>query len=159
VLDGLYEKVLQQYLKDEMRIMNAHLPSRQKSLADLLSEEYPHVVCSDETSHLFKRKELNYLAGLITLEEQKKLPLPILIELHSDSDEASIISHDSTTEKVISTILDMPLSHRQERIILYKPQIALLRNTLKTTIQYVFSPGTAGKSGIDISGFTESLSS
>ena len=159
LLDGLYEKVLQQYLKDELRIMNAHLPRSQKSLADLLTEEYPHVVCSDDTVHLFKRKELYYLTELITSEEQKELLLPILLELSSDSDVATIISHDKMTGKVVSIILKMPLSYRQEHAILYKPQIALLRNKLKTTIQYIFSPGPTGKSGLNLSNFTESLSS
>ncbi len=158
MLDGLYEKVLQQYLKDELRVINGHLPRSQKSLIDLLDEEYPHIMCNDDTVHLVKRKELYYLGGLVKPEEQNKLLLPILIELCSDSDEATVISCNEVTEKVISTILEMPLLHRQGRVILYKPQIALLRNVLKTTLQYVFSAGTAGKSSMDLSNFTESHS-
>jgi len=142
-----------------MRVMNAHLPRKQKSLADLLCEEYPHVVCSDDSVHLFKRKELHYLAELITPDEQNDLLLPILIELQSNGDETTVISHHKVTEKVISAILEMPLTHRQERVILYKPQIALLRNKLKTTIQYVFSPGTSLNNKINLSSFPELFSS
>ena len=156
MLDGIYEKALQRYLQDEMRILNAHLPRKQKSLADLLCEEYPHVVCSDNSVHLIKRKELRFLAEVITPGEQSELFLPILIELHSDNDETTIISPNNVTEKIISAILEMPLTHRQGRVILYKPQIALLRNKLKTTIQYVFSPGISVSSKVSLSNFTES---
>ncbi len=135
----LYEKMLQECLKGELRLLNAHLPRQQKPLSDLLGEEYPHVVCNDGSTHLFKRKELEYLAGIIAPDEQKVLFLPMFIELGPDQDEAAIICRGGVEEQIISRILGMLVTSNQGIIIIYKPQLGVLRKVLKTTTQYIFS--------------------
>ena len=135
-----YQKVLQECLRGELKVLNAHLPCEQKLLSDLLGEEYPNVVCNDGSTHLFKRKELEYLASMLDNDEQATLSLPMLIEVNPGQDEMTIICRGKAEEKVISNILDMPVTTKQKGIILYKPQLALIRKPLKTTTQYLFSP-------------------
>ncbi len=135
-----YQKMLQECLRGELRVLNAHLPCEQKLLSDLLGEEYPNVVCNDGSTHLFKRKELEYLASMLDTDEQEALLLPMLIEVNPGQGEMAIICRGKAEEKVISKILDMPVTIRQERIMLYKPQLALIRKPLKTTTQYLFTP-------------------
>jgi len=135
-----YDRMLQECLKDELRLLNAHLPRQQKSLSDLLGEEYPHIVCNDGGTHLFKRKELKYLASLIDADEQGALLLPILIGVSAGQGEMAIICRGEVEEKVISKILDMPVTPKQNRIMIYKRQLSILRQRLKTTTQYIFSP-------------------
>ncbi len=135
-----YERMLQECLKGELRVVNAGLPRNQKTLSALLREEYPHVLCSDGSTHLFKRSELEYIASFINIDEQEALLLPVLIELGANEAEAAIICQTDVEEKVISKILNMPTTPKQGRITIYKPQLALLRKMLKTTTQYVFSP-------------------
>jgi hypothetical protein len=140
-LNGVpYQKLLQECLKGELRVLNAYLPCEQKLLSDLLGEEYPNVVCNDGSTHLFKRKELEYLASMIDTDEQEALLLPMLIEVNPGQGEMAIICRGEVEEKVISKILDMPVIPKQERIMIYKPQLALIRKPLKTTTQYLFSP-------------------
>ncbi len=134
-----YERLLQESLRGELRLLNAYLPRAQKSLADLLREEYPHVVCTDGSTHLFKRKELKYLADLIDADEQEALLLPMLIGVSSGQGEMAIICRGEVEEKVISKILDMPVTLKQDRITIYKPQLSILRQRLKTATQYVFT--------------------
>jgi len=135
-----YQRMLQECLRGELRVLNAHLPCEQKPLSDLLGEEYPNVVCNDGSTHLFKRKELEYLASMLDTDEQEALLLPMLIEVNQGQGEMAIICRGEVEEKVISKILDMPLTTKQERIMIYKPQLALIRKPLKTTTQYLFSP-------------------
>ena len=135
-----YERLLQECLKGEFRVVNAHLPSKQKPLSDLLGEEYPHVLCRDGSTHLFSRKELKYLANLITADEQKALLLPMILEVNAGQGEVAIICLGEVEEKVISKILDMPVTPRQKKIVIYKPQLALVRKQLRTTTQYLFPP-------------------
>ncbi|TET18396.1 MAG: DUF61 family protein [Dehalococcoidia bacterium] len=132
--------MLQECLKGELRVVNAHLPSKQKPLSDLLGEEYPHVLCNDGSVHLFSRKELKYLASLIDTDEQKALLLPILIEVSAGQGEMAIICPGEVEEKVISKVLDMPLTPRQKKVMIYKPQLAIVRKLLRTTTQYLFPP-------------------
>ena len=134
-----YERMLQECLVGELRLLNAHLPCQQKPLSDLLGEEYPHVMCNDGSSHLFKKKELAYLAGLIQTDEQEALVLPMLIEIDPGQDEMAIICRGKLEQEVISKVLGMPVTVRRNRAAIYKPQLAMLRKALKTTTQYLFS--------------------
>lgn len=133
-----YEKILSAYLKDELRVLNAHIAREQKTLAQLLSETYPGVACQDGTVYLFKRKELDYIAGLLQPEEQQAILLPILLEVSAGDDEITVIARSAAEEKLVATILDMPLMKKRGRIKLHKPQLALLRKALRTATEYVF---------------------
>lgn len=135
-----YEKMLQECLRGELRVVNAGLPHSQKRLANLLNEKYPHVVCNDGSTHFFKKSELEYLASILDTDEQQALPLPMLIELGANQAEAAIVCEGKVEEKVISKALNMLVNCAEGRIRIYKPQLALLRRKLKTTTVYVFSP-------------------
>jgi uncharacterized protein (UPF0216 family) len=135
-----YEKMLQECLRGELRLVNAGLPQNQKRLSNLLNEQYPHVVCNDGSTHFFKKSELEYLASILDTDEQKALPLPMLVELGANQAEAAIICEGKIEEKVISKALNMPVTCEERRIRIYKPQLALLRRRFKTTTVYIFSP-------------------
>ena len=139
----LYEKLLQNCLRGELRVVNAGLPQSQKRLSDLLNEKYPCVVCNDGSTHFFKKSELEYLASMIDTEEQKALLLPMLIVLEADQAEATIPilsgCEGKIEEKIVSKALNMSVTCEQRRIRIYKPQLALLRRKFKTTTVYVFS--------------------
>ena len=136
--DSAYEKMLQECLRSELRLVNAALPASQKPLSGLLCEDYPHVMCTDGSFHLFKRKELEYCAEITSPDEQEALLLPMIIEVGGDRTEAAVVCRGQVEEKVTSTVLNMPVTSDRGRIRIYKPQLALLRKTLKTTTQYVF---------------------
>lgn len=135
-----YEKLLQQCLHGELRIANAGLPQKQKTLHALLNEEYPHVVSGDGSLSSFKMKELQYIASLITPDEEEKLLLPIIIEIGNIPSEAIVLCQSEVEGKVISKILGMQLKITNNGIRLYRSQVVLLRKIAKTTTQYVFSP-------------------
>ncbi len=135
-----YEGMLSEYLKGEMRVLNAHIPVQPKSLAELLKEEYPGVLAKDGSTYLIKRKELNYLAGFLTPEEQKQLVLPLLIEVVPGEDYTALIARGVIEQKVIEHVLGMPVRLERGRIPLVKPQLAVLRQNLRTATQYIFSP-------------------
>lgn len=135
-----YEKMLQDCLRGELRIVNTGLPQSQKRLSNLLNEKYPLVVCNDGSTHFFKKSELEYLASMIDADEQKTLSLPMLIELGANQAEASIICQGKVEEKVIAKALNMQVTCEEGRIRIYRPQLALLRRKFKTTTVYVFSP-------------------
>jgi uncharacterized protein (UPF0216 family) len=134
-----YEKMLQECLRGELRVVNAGLPRHQERLSDLLGSEYPHAICSDGSTLFFKKKELRYLTGITDPAEQKALLLPILIEVGAGEGEASVVCQSDVEGKVVSRVLDMPLTCEEGRIRIYRPQLAVLRSRLKTTTAYVFS--------------------
>ena len=140
MMDEPYEAMLQEYLKGEFRVVNAHLPCELKPLSTLLREGYPSVVCKDGGIYLFKKKELEYLASILDAGEQDVFFLPMLIEIIPSQDEMAIISRGKLEEKVISQILGMPVTSKKGRIKIYRSQLALIRKALRTATQYIFSP-------------------
>ena len=136
-----YEKLLQRCLEGELRIVNSGLAQRQKSLHDLLNETHPHVISCDGSMYTFKNKELQYIASLITPEEENELLLPITIEIGNISSETNVLCQSDIEVKVISKLLGMTIASKDSRIKLYPSQLAVLRKTAKTTTQYMFAPG------------------
>ena len=133
-----YQQILRQSLQGELRLVNSAIPREQKTLAELREMKHPYVVCSDGSSLLFKKKELEYLSDMLAEEERAALLLPILIEINTDKSEITVLRRGDIEEKVIGKLLKMPLTVRQNRIVIYKPQLANIRKHLKTATQYVF---------------------
>jgi uncharacterized protein (UPF0216 family) len=122
-----YDRLLQESVKNELRILNSQLPSTQKSLDVLLKEETPSITLRDGSLHLFKKKELKYLSDITDSSLWNNLLLPVIIEVNPGEGE-------------YSAILGMPVTIRHHRIVIYKPQLAVIRKILKTTTLYLFSP-------------------
>ena len=139
--EPVYNAILQEALKDELRLLNAHLPRERRTLFDALHDSHPHVVCSDGSAHMFKKKELRYLADMLGPEEQHELLLPILIKIHAGDNEMTILCRGDVERKVIVNILDMPLTATETGVTIYKQQLGVLRKKLRTTTQYIFSAG------------------
>ncbi len=95
----------------------------------------------DGSIYSFKKKELQYIASLITPEEENELLLPITIEIGNISSETNVLCQSDIEVKVISKLLGMTMASKNSRIKLYRPQLAILRKITKTTTQYMFSPG------------------
>jgi uncharacterized protein (UPF0216 family) len=135
-----YESMLTEYLKGEMRVINAHVPSQQSSLSQLLKEEYPGVAARDGSTYLIKKKELNYLAGFLSKDEQKQLMLPVLIEVVPGADYTAVIARNPVVHKMMEKVLGMPVRYENGRIVIIKAQLSVLRKNLRTATQYIFSP-------------------
>lgn len=135
-----YDRLLQESVKSELRVLNSQLPSKQKNLDALLKEETPSITLSDGSLHLFKKKELKYLSDITDSSLWNNLLLPVIIEINPGEDEYSIVCRGEVEEKVFSAILGMPVRLRHHRIVIYKSQLAVIRKILKTTTQYLFSP-------------------
>ena len=142
--DSGYDRFLQESLKEELRFLNSPLPNKQKSLGELLKEDTPSVTCADGTLQIFKRKELEYLSGLISPDRWDELFLPVIIEVNPEKEETAIICRGEVEEPVFSAVLGMPVTARDRRIVIHRPQLAVIRKNLKTTTQYRFSPKILG---------------
>lgn len=136
--NGSNDTLIPDYLKNEIRSLNAHLPRRQKSLGALLEEDHPHVDCSDGSSHFFKKSEIEYLAQIVDENEQNSLMLPIILEIKSEETGVTIRSKEGIEAKIFSKILEMEVSYKEGSMTIFRPQLNVVRKTLKTTTQYVF---------------------
>jgi uncharacterized protein (UPF0216 family) len=132
------DRIIEGYLFDDVKVLNTQIPRERKTLAELLGEEEPHVVCMDGNPHHFRKRELEALSQMITEEEQHALLLPILMEMTSDRSDIIIRTRSGVEEKILSNVLDMPVTSKDNKITIFRPQLSMVRKKLKTSTQYVF---------------------
>jgi hypothetical protein len=126
-------------LQFELARLNAHLPERQITLKEALSSPSPHVAAKDGSRHKFERGELEFLSKMTPADEWDKLRLPILIAINPKLGRGAAEITGETEVKIISQVLGKTC-HDPEMVI-YRPEIAVVRAKLPTTTQYFFMVG------------------
>jgi len=123
-------------IKLELSKLNVHLPEKSLSLKDALSSAKPQVVTRDGSVHTFKREELEFLAGLLPEADRDKLQLPILIALEPKLGRGTARISGEAEVKVVSQVLEKEPAAGE--LLIYRPEVAILRRKLSTTTQYLF---------------------
>ncbi|MDH5442769.1 MAG: DUF61 family protein [Hadesarchaea archaeon] len=123
-------------IKLELSRLNLHLPERRLSLKEALLSPRPQVVARDGSVHVFKRGELEFLAGLLPEADRDKLPLPILIALEPKLGRGTARISGEVEVKVVSQVLGKEAAAGE--LLIYRPEVAILRRKLPTTTQYLF---------------------
>lgn len=122
-------------IKLELARLNAHLPERRITLREALSLPKPQVLARDGSVHSFKRGELELLAKLLPEADWEKLQLPILIALEPKLGRGAARVSGKAEVKVTCKLLGKKAT---EELLIYRPEVALLRRKLPTTTQYLF---------------------
>ena len=135
-----YEGMFRDYLQGEIQFIAGNLAIQQQKMAELIKEENPGIRAKDGSIYFFKRKELKLLTSFLNDDEQNQILLPILIEVVTGENYTAVITHGEIEEKIVEHILGMPMRNGNGRIKLEKPQLAVIRQNLRTATQYVFSP-------------------
>ncbi len=131
------DSLLEALLREELGVANKHLPRTRKSLEELLSEEYPRVLCRDGTLHFFRKKELERISNFIDRESWDRILLPIIITIVPESESFVGVVEDRYAAELVSRILG--LEYRGGALFLYKPQLYELRRDYSTIFQFAIS--------------------
>lgn len=123
-------------IKMELARLNLHLPERRVSLKEALSSEKPSVKTRSGSIHAFKRDELEFLAKLLPESGWAKLQLPILIALEPKLGRGAAKINGRAEIQVVGGILGK--RSPEDELLIYRPEIAILRGKLPTTTQYMF---------------------
>jgi len=127
---------LDRLIKFELGRLNIHLPKRRISLRAALSSPQPQILTKDGGVHALKREELEFLSKILSESDWDKLQLPIFISLEPKLGKGAARIMGDVETKVVGQIL------KKEKIgselIIYRPEVAVLRRKLPTTTQYFF---------------------
>ncbi len=133
------EDYIERILIDEYRVINRHAPYRRRSLKELLSMEIPEVVLRDGTRHMVRREELRFLASILEEKDYPRLMIPIVLEVNPKYGAGAVVIRDPLAARVIAQILG--LKEHSVPLIIYRPQLSIVREKLRTTTTILFMPG------------------
>ncbi|HDI12911.1 MAG: hypothetical protein DRN83_01220 [Hadesarchaea archaeon] len=122
-------------IKLELGRLNAHLPRNRVSLREALASPNPGVNTLDGSRHVFKREELRFLAGLLPEDRWDELRLPILISFEHGLGRGAAKIKGNVETWIAGKILG---KEADGEMVIYRPEVLLLRRKLPTTTQYVF---------------------
>jgi len=134
----LVENYIEKALKEELKIINKHLPYKRTTLKELIKMDIPYVVLRDGTTHLIEKRELELLYRYTGDELASKLKIPIIIEVNPGFGEGAAIVRDQIAAKVLSLILNK--EYKEGSLIIYMPHLSELRRILRTTTTVIFIP-------------------
>ncbi len=123
----------------ELARLNVHLPERQITLKEALSSPAPHVVARDGSKHKFERGELEFLKEIVPPSDWDSLRLPILIVINPKLGRGAAEIAGRPEVEVVSSVLKKEA--RGDEMVIYRPEVAVLRAKLPTTTQYLFMVG------------------
>jgi len=135
--DYYYKDLVSRVLREELVLVNKHIPYKRYSLCDLLAMSIPHYVSRDGNTYLVDPRELDLLKQ-IAGEDACKLYIPIIIEYKPSLGEGTYVIRDPVASRIISKFLDVEYSGSE--LIIYRSQLNSIRNRLRTTTTIVFTP-------------------
>lgn len=128
------ESTLQRFLT----VMNRHLPTKKRALADLLLEKDPYYEGKDGNRYKLDKAELQYLDSLLDMFDKGKLRLPILIMTDTEGEGAWKVT-GRLEAKVVAKVLDRELD-TDDMVRFYHPHLHELRKKLPTTTTVMYMP-------------------
>ena len=134
----MVENYIEKALKEELKIINKHLPYKRTTLKELMKMDIPYIVLRDGTTHLIEKRELELLYRYTGDELASKLRIPIIIEVNPSFGEGAAIIRDQIAAKVLSLILNK--EYKEGPLIIYMPHLSELRRILRTTTTVIFIP-------------------
>lgn len=133
-------------MQDESQIrrllesMNRHVPSKRVSLAELLKAPEAEYQGKDGVRYHIKRKELEYLAGLVDTWDHGRLKLPIIIMTDTSYEAGGAWKVMGRLEvRVVSKIVEREPEF-EDQMRLFHPHMVKLRTALPTATTTMFSP-------------------
>ena len=120
-----------------IQTMNQHLPSKRKTLTELLEEEKPGIRGKDNTFYIMDRKELELISQNVPRYYWNRIRLPLLIEMSPDLGSGSARVQGEVESELVSKLLGLK-NRTGKFIVIYLPDVRELRHKLPTTSQYAF---------------------
>jgi len=144
------DRVLDSWLKEDIKRLNTHLPKERRTLRKLLLEKEPSVEAVDGSRIVMRKRELEHLQNLVPKELHDELRLPFVFFRRMDLGKSTFTVSGSSVEefvagKLIGVVnMDFDEFRKQGRTTyLYRPHIGeLIRNFHSLVVIGFGSPST-----------------
>ncbi|MHC1594933.1 MAG: DUF61 family protein [Methanotrichaceae archaeon] len=120
-----------------VQTMNQHLPGRRRKLTELLKDEKPGVRGKDNTFYIIDKVELDLISNSLSRYLWDRLRLPILIEMAPQYGSGTARIQGEAECVVVNKLLETKRGD-EKLMLIYMPEIRILRRKLPTATQYAF---------------------
>lgn len=120
-----------------VQTMNQHLPGRRRKLTELLKEEKPGVRGKDNTFYIIDKVELDLISNSLPRYLWDRLRLPILIEMAPQYGSGTARIRGEAECVVVNKLLETKRGN-EKLMLIYMPEVRILRRKLPTATQYAF---------------------
>ncbi|NJD52930.1 MAG: DUF61 family protein [Candidatus Methanoperedens sp.] len=137
--DNFEKKISMKFIQT----LNRHLPTKRRTLKELLAEDRPNIKNLDNSTHSFDKKELEKIAFMIPEWEHDKLRLPIYLEMSSSMERGTIKVSGRIDCMVVNRVLyeegEIRKKETKDSMVFYYPHLRKVRKELPTTTQFMFT--------------------
>ena len=119
--------------------MNAHVPSKRASLADLLDLQHPYYEAKDGTRYELDPKELRLIASTIDPWDIDRLKIPLLLVTDTSYEQGQWKVMGKLEVRVISKLIGRE-PDKPDEILVFYPHLKELRKLLPTTLLVMYMP-------------------
>jgi uncharacterized protein (UPF0216 family) len=131
------EDLTEQMLAKMMEAVNAHLPKKSRTLAEMLKEKYPTIVARDGNEYLIERKELEFIAQYVDEEEWENFKIPIILEMCNVGNTRLIYVKDKLHAEFIKRAFGYDRIVDGD-LVLHMHEIIPIRRKLRTASQIAY---------------------
>jgi uncharacterized protein (UPF0216 family) len=121
-----------------IQTLNQHLPSRRRTLMELLSDERPGVKGKDNTFYVIDKGELELISKELPRFLWSRIRLPLLIEMSPDFGSGASRIQGEVECELVSKLLKRSNEIGRRSMVIYMPEVREIRRLLPTASQYAF---------------------
>jgi hypothetical protein len=131
----LDEKVIESLIRN----MNEHIPTKRKSLADMLEENEPFYEGKDGRYYVVSKDELRKLASFADPWDLGRIKIPILLMTDTSYGNGYWKVIGKAETRLISRLINRE-PEKEDEIVIFYPQLNDLRRLFPTTTNAMYMP-------------------
>ena len=118
--------------------INKHLPTRSRTLAEMLKEDMPTIKARDGNEYLIEKKELEFIAKYVDELDWDKFKIPIILEMCDIGGKVLVYVRDKLHAEFIKNAFGYD-RFVDDVLVLHMHEIGPIRRKLKTASQVLFT--------------------
>jgi len=117
--------------------MNRHMPTKRRTLKDMLEDEDPSIKAKDGNEYIIEKRELEFIAENVDEIDWNRFNIPILLEMNYLNGETVIFIRDKLHQQFLKKVFGFDRVVK-DSLMIYPYEMQKIRKKLRTASQVIF---------------------